>query len=182
MRRHCPQIPRHPLNSSKVKVMPTRCSGWFLVMMISQEQTIGGGDLHVRRETLLYGGLTGMQRNLWVYQSFRTSVFDTFRQVIPVEFMSMEQHIQESVYVINCIWELFVLVGKNARGHRKTIRWAVELSKVTHTPLLLFCGSNPQLLFPEIIISNCLRKALRTNCARLDSTITIADRPSIRCT
>jgi len=102
------------------------------VMMISQEQTIGGGDLHVRRETLLYGGLTGMQRNLWVYQSFRTSVFDTFRQVIPVEFMSMEQHIQESVYVINCIWELFVLVGKNARGHRKTIRWAVELSKVTH--------------------------------------------------
>src|SRR6266581_1544260 len=102
-------------------------------MTTSQEQTIGGGDLHVRSETLLYGELTGrMQRNLWVYQLFRSSVFDTFRQVIPVEFISMEQHIQESVYVISCIWELFVLVGKNARGHREMIRWAVEFSKVTH--------------------------------------------------
>ncbi len=102
--------------------------------MISQEQIIGDGDLHVRRETLSHGRLTWrMQRNLWVFQSFQPSMLDIFQQVIPVEFISMEQHIQESIYVINCIWELFVVVGKNARGHRERIRWAVEISKVTPT-------------------------------------------------
>lgn len=59
----------------------------------------------------------------------------------------MEQHVQESVYVICCVWELFVLVGKNARGHRKTIRWAVELSKVTHTPPLLFLVQTNKFIF-----------------------------------
>jgi len=42
----------------------------------------------------------------------------------------MEQNLQNSVYVMSCIWELFVVVGKNARGDRRVIRCAVDLAKV----------------------------------------------------
>jgi len=46
----------------------------------------------------------------------------------------MEQNLQNSVYVMSCIWELFVVVGKNARGDRRAIRCAVDLAKVRLYP------------------------------------------------
>ncbi|KDR75771.1 hypothetical protein GALMADRAFT_226417 [Galerina marginata CBS 339.88] len=49
--------------------------------------------------------------------------------VSAVEFISMEQDLQKSVYVINCLWEFFVLVGKGARGNRRDIRFALDLVK-----------------------------------------------------
>lgn len=48
-----------------------------------------------------------------------------------VEFWSDEANPAQSVYIINCIWELFVLVGSNARGKRQDIRLAFETAKVS---------------------------------------------------
>ncbi|KAF8967877.1 hypothetical protein BDZ97DRAFT_475685 [Flammula alnicola] len=48
--------------------------------------------------------------------------------VVPVEFISMEQGLHTSVYVVNCIWELFVLVGKEARSDRQAIRLALDVA------------------------------------------------------
>ena len=42
----------------------------------------------------------------------------------------MEQQIQTSIYVVDCIWELFVLVGSHARERRAHIRCAIGLAKV----------------------------------------------------
>ncbi|KAF8161209.1 hypothetical protein B0H34DRAFT_796031 [Crassisporium funariophilum] len=46
----------------------------------------------------------------------------------PVEFISMEEDIPGSIYLINCVWELFVLVGQQARGNRKAIRLALDIA------------------------------------------------------
>jgi hypothetical protein len=42
----------------------------------------------------------------------------------------MEQQIQTSIYVVDCVWELFVLVGKNAQERRVCIRCSLDLAKV----------------------------------------------------
>jgi len=44
-----------------------------------------------------------------------------------VELISMEQDHQDSVYLINCIWEFFVLVCEHARGNRQAIRLALDI-------------------------------------------------------
>lgn len=49
-----------------------------------------------------------------------------------VEFWSDEANFAQSVYVVDCVWELFVLVGSNARGQRQDIRLAFETAKVSH--------------------------------------------------
>ncbi|TFK26480.1 hypothetical protein FA15DRAFT_667361 [Coprinopsis marcescibilis] len=46
----------------------------------------------------------------------------------PVEVFSQETNPWQSVYVANCIWELFVLVGPGARSSRKDIRLALEVA------------------------------------------------------
>ncbi|KAH6913911.1 hypothetical protein BKA70DRAFT_1096251 [Coprinopsis sp. MPI-PUGE-AT-0042] len=46
----------------------------------------------------------------------------------PVEFFSQEPNPRQSVYVANCIWELFVLVGPDARGSRRDIRLALDVA------------------------------------------------------
>jgi len=45
----------------------------------------------------------------------------------------MEQELQQSVYIVNFIWEFFVLVGKKARGNKRAIRLAVDLAVVRFT-------------------------------------------------
>ncbi|KAF9529441.1 hypothetical protein CPB83DRAFT_765018 [Crepidotus variabilis] len=47
----------------------------------------------------------------------------------PVEFLSTERNLQASVYIINCVWEFFVLVGKEARGERQAILTALQIAK-----------------------------------------------------
>ncbi|KAL4074202.1 hypothetical protein J3A83DRAFT_2696450 [Scleroderma citrinum] len=55
--------------------------------------------------------------------------------VCPVPVLSTVTILQESVYIIDCFWEFFVLVGKHARGKRADIALAVNtvmtMSKLT---------------------------------------------------
>ncbi|KAF9474543.1 hypothetical protein BDN70DRAFT_815514 [Pholiota conissans] len=46
----------------------------------------------------------------------------------PVQFISLESQLHQSVYVINCVWELFVFVGKDARSARRRIRFALDIA------------------------------------------------------
>ncbi|KAJ2916753.1 hypothetical protein MD484_g3671, partial [Candolleomyces efflorescens] len=48
--------------------------------------------------------------------------------LLPVEFLSNEANPCQSVYVVNCIWELFVVVGSSARGRRHDIRLALDIA------------------------------------------------------
>lgn len=50
--------------------------------------------------------------------------------VRPVSVLSAGIILQESVYVIDCCWEFFVLVGKRARGKRADITLAVNTAMV----------------------------------------------------
>jgi hypothetical protein len=38
--------------------------------------------------------------------------------------------LQDSVHIIDCIWEYFVLVGEKARGRRRDIRLAISVAQV----------------------------------------------------
>lgn len=66
------------------------------------------------------------------------TLLNHLRQVISVDFISLEKRLQNSVYIINCIWELFVLVGKEARSNRRAIRLALDTATVG------FCAFNFQ--------------------------------------
>ena len=44
--------------------------------------------------------------------------------------MSNETDVHDSVYLVDCSWELYVLVGKNARGKRLDIRIAIAAAEV----------------------------------------------------
>ncbi|KAF6760294.1 hypothetical protein DFP72DRAFT_1063353 [Ephemerocybe angulata] len=48
--------------------------------------------------------------------------------LLAVEFYSDETNPCHSVYLVNCIWELFVIVGPNARGNRQDIRLALDIA------------------------------------------------------
>ncbi|EAU91421.2 hypothetical protein CC1G_01910 [Coprinopsis cinerea okayama7 len=48
--------------------------------------------------------------------------------LVPVEFFSQVANPCQSVYIANCIWELFILVGPDARGSRRDIRLALEVA------------------------------------------------------
>ncbi|KAG6333692.1 hypothetical protein ID866_5399 [Astraeus odoratus] len=53
----------------------------------------------------------------------------------PVPLLSAETILHESVYIIDCVWEFFVLVGKHARGKRNDITLAVN-TVITMSKLL----------------------------------------------
>ncbi|KJA28999.1 hypothetical protein HYPSUDRAFT_128486 [Hypholoma sublateritium FD-334 SS-4] len=50
----------------------------------------------------------------------------TQQAMIPVEFISLDKCLQASIYIINCVWELFVLVGKEARSSKRAIQLALD--------------------------------------------------------
>jgi hypothetical protein len=45
-------------------------------------------------------------------------------------FINDEPDVHGSVYLVDCLWELYVLVGKNARGKRLDIRVAIKAAEV----------------------------------------------------
>ncbi|CAA7259079.1 unnamed protein product [Cyclocybe aegerita] len=59
---------------------------------------------------------------------WRVDIKSMGQPVSPVQFISMEQDLQQKVYIVHCIWELFIVVGKNARSDRSTIRFALEVA------------------------------------------------------
>ncbi|RDB25209.1 Gelsolin [Hypsizygus marmoreus] len=48
--------------------------------------------------------------------------------ITPTEYISNETSLHDSVYIIDCVWELYVLVGCNARGQRKDIGLALWIA------------------------------------------------------
>lgn len=62
----------------------------------------------------------------------------------PLEFISLEQNHQNSVYFVNCIWEFFVLVCEDARSDRKAIKLALDSAMVSW------------LLFASIVVSRSI--------------------------
>ena len=55
----------------------------------------------------------------------------------------LEDPFQNSVYIIDCIWELYVVVGRNARGHKRDIQCALNLALVGLIVLLCFRYAHP---------------------------------------
>jgi hypothetical protein len=51
-------------------------------------------------------------------------------KVVPVKSFLEEDLLFTSVFIIDCIWELFVLVSRDARGKRRDIRLAVSIAMV----------------------------------------------------
>ncbi|KAI8993829.1 hypothetical protein BD414DRAFT_513494 [Trametes punicea] len=47
----------------------------------------------------------------------------------PIAFLPTQQEFAKSVYLVDCIWELFVLVGSEARGRRLEIRLGLLLAE-----------------------------------------------------
>ncbi|KAG6819869.1 hypothetical protein H0H93_007803 [Arthromyces matolae] len=49
-------------------------------------------------------------------------------KIIPVDFISSESVFHESVYVFDCIWELYVIVGSNGRDCKQDIQLAIRIA------------------------------------------------------
>ncbi|KAL0956471.1 hypothetical protein HGRIS_002617 [Hohenbuehelia grisea] len=68
--------------------------------------------------------------------------------VVRIDSLSEERSLQDSVYVVDCIWELFVLVGRSARGARESIGLAVSFAM----DLSAYCASSRPFLQPVHIL------------------------------
>lgn len=86
----------------------------------------------------------------------------------------MEQNLHNSVYVISCVWELFVLVGKAARADREVIRAALDLAKVIYYSMTHFC-QDLNIAFPEIVNRNGFSQTLQTDYTCSCATIKTPD-------
>jgi hypothetical protein len=40
--------------------------------------------------------------------------------------------LKENIYLADCFWECYVLIGHNARGRRRDIATTIEAAKVIH--------------------------------------------------
>lgn len=58
----------------------------------------------------------------------RTFVY-SFSQIKPVEFMNVRAA-SDVVQLVDCVWELFVIVGSEARAQRRDIRIALHAASV----------------------------------------------------
>ncbi|KIL68846.1 hypothetical protein M378DRAFT_8282 [Amanita muscaria Koide BX008] len=59
----------------------------------------------------------------------RKDEFDVLQQVIPISSWSSESNFQEGVYILNCVWEFFVLVGSRARSRKQDIRLSLDVAQ-----------------------------------------------------
>jgi len=48
--------------------------------------------------------------------------------LLPVDTFLEENSFHSSVYVLDCVWELYVMVGSDARGHRQDIGFGVKVA------------------------------------------------------
>ena len=53
-------------------------------------------------------------------------------QISAVPYIEKIQGVYTSIFIFDCIWELFVLVGSDARGKRKDIRLALSVADVSN--------------------------------------------------
>lgn len=99
----------------------------------------------------------------------------------PVEFISMEQDHHASVYLINCIWEFFVLVCEQARDNRQAIRLALDTAMVNWLIFApIYSRYLTEHLFAEFIQSGCFYETTCTYCSRARFTFTNTPRSSLK--
>jgi len=79
-------------------------------------------------------GDAAVGRLLFLFPIQSTDALQRPPKVHPVTSLAREITFQTSVYIVDCVWELFVLVGKDARGKRLDIQLAVSVATVR--PLL----------------------------------------------
>jgi hypothetical protein len=53
-------------------------------------------------------------------------------KVIPIDSFGTHGNIQESVHIIDCVWEYFIMIGSDARGERLNIRLALDVAEVSN--------------------------------------------------
>jgi hypothetical protein len=51
-------------------------------------------------------------------------------QFVPVKVIADELSAHDAVYIVDCTWELFILVERDARGKRADIRLALTAAQV----------------------------------------------------
>lgn len=51
-------------------------------------------------------------------------------KLCPVDSFLEESSFHTSVYIIDCVWEVYVMVGIDARGHRQDIGLALRVALV----------------------------------------------------
>ncbi|KAF8633344.1 hypothetical protein AX17_004516 [Amanita inopinata Kibby_2008] len=87
----------------------------------------------------------------------------------PIFSFAFERVSHESVYVIDCIWEYFVLVGREARGYRQDIRLALNVAMTMSKKL------SPHRPFPPtvhvLVLPSQLPSDLRLNFRDLDEEL-----------
>lgn len=75
--------------------------------------------------------------------SFQSSLSDAEHQISQVSVVpcvDKTADVHASVFILDCIWEFFVLVGNDARGKRRDIRLALSVADVS-----IFFPSKPIL-------------------------------------
>ena len=78
-----------------------------------------------------YGAYRPRQMQSFVLHASHTEVISSLRfQVTRVLLMPPPMNFHEGVYIVDCIWEFFVLVGSKARGHRQDIRLGLVVASV----------------------------------------------------
>lgn len=55
-----------------------------------------------------------------------------------VTVSSIGADIHDHVYILDCVWEYFVVVGSDARQKRKDIRLALDIARVRDASLVCF--------------------------------------------
>jgi hypothetical protein len=54
----------------------------------------------------------------------------TFYKLVQVDSFLEESCFNTSIYIIDCVWELYVMVGSDGRGRRQDIRLALKIALV----------------------------------------------------
>ena len=69
-------------------------------------------------------------------------------QVIPVDFIMREGRLHDFVYIIDCVWEIYIMVGCNARDHEADIEFALRIASVgfNHSRCVLWFTQSAQEL------------------------------------
>jgi hypothetical protein len=90
------------------------------------------------------------------------------RQIRPVSTVLAETIQQESVYIIDCCWEFFVLVGKDARAKRSDITLGIDTAMVRFSSSYI-CRHRADRLggLGDGVARRCL-EAVLTNSSRAD--------------
>ncbi|KIM40211.1 hypothetical protein M413DRAFT_446377 [Hebeloma cylindrosporum] len=108
----------------------------FSVDVVSPVELIEDEDDNDEMFWMILGDDTFAKADYWQWRGtfnhvdpsiWRIELSNEINPAISVPFISMEKDLQNSIYLLNCIWEIFVLVGKEARSNKLAIRFALDV-------------------------------------------------------